>query len=455
MDFLGWMALIGGLLLIMALSTAVLRRLPITTSLIYLMCGVVIGPFGLHWLHVDLLKQAEWFERLTEIAVIVSLFVGGLKIRLSPREPEWRAAFVLAGPLMLVSIGAVAAFTHFTFGISPPLALLLGAVLAPTDPVLASSVSVNDAADHDRLRYALSVEAGLNDGAAFPFVIFGLLWLKSDAVNDWIGSWALERVLWAIPAGLLIGYGLGYVAGRFTIYLRSRDRDAGAPNDFLALALIALSYVIAESVHAWGFLAVFAAGVGVRSAELQVVGESPHPDVEQEELDASDEPHPPAEDMVSAKVTSEDMKQPAVAAGVVIHEVLSFGKTLERLLEVMLVVLVGIAVSTHWDTRAVVVAIALFVIIRPLASWLLLALTPTAGLQRWLMGWFGIRGIGSLYYLTYALNHGSLERDDAQALAGLTVSVVALSILLHGATAQPFLDRYEKWLKRQEAATER
>jgi sodium/hydrogen antiporter len=130
-----------------------------------------------------------------------------------------------------------------------------------------------------------------------------------------------------------------------------------------------------------------------------------------------------------------------------VHEVLSFGKTLERLLEVMLVVLVGIAVSRHWDARAVLIAATLFVVIRPAFSWLALAGTPTSHWQRWLMGWFGIRGIGSLYYLTYALNHAQIEQREA--LVAITVSVVALSILVHGATAQPLLDHYEKILRRR------
>lgn len=444
MSFLGWMALIGALLLIMALATAVLRRLPITTSLIYLSCGVAIGPLGAHWLHIDLLSQSEWFERLTEVAVIVSLFVGGLKIRLAPTAPEWRAAFILAGPVMLVSIAAVGAVAHYALGLAPAVALLLGAVLAPTDPVLASSVSVNDASDRDRVRYALSVEAGLNDGAAFPFVVFALLWMEAGELGGWVKEWSLERLLWAVPAGLAIGYVLGYLTGRLTFYLRSRNRDADAPNDFLALALIALAYVATEAVHGWGFLAAFAAGVGVRSAELRLVDESPHPDLEQRARQSEPAEHPPAEELIPAHVSGDEMKQPAVAAGVVIHEVLSFGKTLERLLEVMLVVLVGIAVGLHWNARAFVVALVLFAVVRPLATWLLLAGSGPTGMQRSLIGWFGIRGIGSLYYVTYALNHAAFERADATALVQLTVSVIALSILIHGATAQPLLSYYER-----------
>jgi len=123
----------------------------------------------------------------------------------------------------------------------------------------------------------------------------------------------------------------------------------------------------------------------------------------------------------------------------------SFGDTAERLLEVMLVVIVGVAVAVHWDPRSIPIALALFVGVRPLLAWLTLAGTPTTGAQRWLMGWFGIRGIGSLYYLTYAVSHG-ISGASAQEIAGLTISIVALSILVHGASARPLLALYERRL---------
>lgn len=435
----------GALLLVMALSSAVLRRLPVTTSLIYLLCGLAIGPIGLGFISIDPVRDAVWFERLTEIAVIVSLFVSGLKIRVEPSKPEWRAAFLLAGPVMLASIACVAAAAHFLFGVSPGASLLLGAILAPTDPVLASSLSVSNAADKDRLRYGLSVEAGLNDGAAFPFVVLGLLWIGSELTPATTGIWFLERVVWAVPAGLVIGYLLGRVTGRLTIFLRAKYGDIDAPNDFLALALIALAYVAAEAAHAWGFLAVFAAGYGMRSAELAVVTKTPHPD-KPVDGEPGDE-HPPAEDLVGATVDENELHQPAVAAGVVMHEVLTFGKTIERLLEFLLVILVGIAIGVYWDVRGAILAALLFIVIRPVATWILLVMAPTSRAQRALIGWFGIRGIGSLYYLCYAMTHG-LGKPDATLLTALTVTVVALSIVIHGTTAQPLLDRYEASLDR-------
>jgi NhaP-type Na+/H+ or K+/H+ antiporter len=445
------MALAGALLLLMALSSAYLRNLPISTSAIYLALGLAIGPLGFDWLRIDLRDEVRWFERLTEVAVIVALFVGGLRLRLPLRDPAWIAARRLGGPIMLASIVGVAFCAMLLFGLDTGTALLVGAVLAPTDPVLAGTVKVNSAADHDRMRYGLSGEAGLNDGMAFPFVVFALLWAEHGGAGGWITGWALHRLLWAVPAGLLLGFILGRGVGRLAIWLRSRQQDKGAPSDFLALALIALSYVGAEVIGAWGFLATFAAGVGLRHAELHVSREAPYRDqartIRQRNESPAPDSRPPAEELVGANVGAEALKEPTVAAGVLVAETISFGDTAERLLEIMLVVLVGVLLASHWDPRAVPLALVLFFLIRPLATRVMLAGTPTTNAQRWLMGWFGIRGIGSLYYLSYALTHG-LTGGAAADVVGLTISVVALSILVHGMSARPLLARFEKGLSR-------
>ncbi|CAA9385053.1 MAG: sodium/hydrogen exchanger family protein [uncultured Pyrinomonadaceae bacterium] len=451
MSFLTWMGLVGALLLLMALSSAYLRRLPITTSAIYLALGVLISPVALDLIDINFVEWRVWFEHLTEIAVIVSLFIGGLKLRLPLRNPVWSAAYRLAAPVMLACITGVAAFVHYIFGFDWATAFLLGAMLAPTDPVLASTVSVNDAADNDRMRYGLSGEAGFNDGAAFPFVVFALMWAEYGELGGWVGGWALHRLVWAIPAGLLLGYFLAKGVGRLAIWLRSYHGESDAPNDFLALALIALAYVGAETIYAWGFLAAFAAGIGFRRAEIKTVEENPAPE-HNEEAEKADEAseaeehdsiaHPPAEEFVGRKLDEEELKHPSKAAGMVVAEIISFGDTAERLLEVMLVVLVGICLAIYWDWRAVPLALALFFVIRPLAALLFLIKTPTGRVQRLMMGWFGIRGIGSLYYLSYALNHGL--NDKIADTVGITLSVVALSILIHGISSQPILDFYER-----------
>lgn len=450
------MTLIGALLLMMALASSYLRQTPVSTSLIYLVIGIALSPAGFNVAAIDFESNKVYLEKLTEVAVIISLFVGGLKLRLPLKNKAWRAAFRLALPVMFFSIVGIAVFSHYAFGFGWATAILLGALLAPTDPVLASTVSVDSANDKDRMRYGLSGEAGFNDGMAFPFVIFALLMLENGGIGDWIGGWALHRLFWAVPAGLLIGYVLGLGVGYLAIRLRNHHRDSSAPNDFLALALIALSYVSAEFIGAWGFLAVFAAGLGLRRAEIKTVIENPIGDdskvyenlakiaaekngqIENEDDEIS---HLPAENLVDVGREEQAMEEPAVAAGIVVSEAISFGVTIERLAEFFLVLIVGICIWNYWDWRAVPLALVFFFVIRPVLTQIFLIKTPTGKWQRIMLGWFGIRGIGSIYYLAYALNHGL--KTNAKDLISLVISIIALSILLHGLSAQPILKRYE------------
>lgn len=441
MSFLGWMAATGALLLMMALSAALIRKLPLTSGIVYLGVGVLVGPAGLGWLTIRLPADAAWFERLTEFAVLASLFVGGLTLRLPLRDAAWRAPLRLAGPGMVLTIAGVALALYAGLAWPLGLAVLTAAILAPTDPVLAGEVTVSDAADEDRMRYGLSGEAGFNDGTAFPFVVFGLLLIEHQGLGAWVGEWAASRLLWAIPAGLAIGYVTGRLVGRLGVALRRRQADLHAPSDFLALAAIALAYTAAEAAHGWGFLSVFAAGVGLRHTERQVVQEHPHP----EAATHAPEDHPPAEDLVDVHPSEAALEQPTVAAGVLVNETLIFGDTLERLLEVVLVVLVGVLLVPTVSIEGLAVAGLLFLVIRPLAVGAALLGTALSGHQRALLAWFGIRGIGSLYYLSYAMTHG-LTDEAAVRATSIVVTVVAASILLHGVTGQPLLARYERAL---------
>jgi NhaP-type Na+/H+ or K+/H+ antiporter len=311
--------------------------------------------------------------------------------------------------------------------------------------VLASAVTVSDAGDHDRMRYGLSGEAGLNDGMAAPFVVLGIAWHEHGGTGEWLGGWAVRELLWGIPAALALGYVLGIGVGRVAIKLRVHQKDAGAPSDLLALALMGITYAAADTAGTQPFLAVFAAGLGLRAAEVHVVHSSPHPDVD---LDADEprkgRPHPPAEDLVGARVGPDQLHEPAIAAGVLVSETLSFGDTIERLVEVGLLVVIGSVLVEHWDARAIPLALALFVVIRPLATWIGLVRSPTSRSQRLLMGWFGLRGIGSLYYLALALDH---QLALALHVTGLTISVIALSVVVHGISATPLLARYERSLE--------
>lgn len=428
MSFLQWTLAAGLLLWLMAMVSGLLQRLPVASSLVYLVIGLGVGPLGSGWLSLDLPAHARWIERITELAVVASLFFGGLKLRLPLAHPCWRAGYRLATLAMLLSIAGAAATAHLLLGLSWPLGLLLGAIVAPTDPVLAGMVTVDAASDRDPVRYALSGEAGLNDGMAFPFVVLGLR-LATDAPLH-PAAWALGY-LWAIPAGFAFGFLLGRGTGLLVIRLHSRFGDTTAPSDFLALALMALAYSGAELLHALGFVAVFAAGLGLRRAELAISRRSP----------LSGAPATPADELVEPnRVTGKELDEPAVAAGVVVAEALNFGGTLERLLEASLMILIGVALASNWTMDGLLFAAVFFVLVRPVAVALGLAGTSTPVRQRVLIGWLGIRGIGSVYYLAYALGHG-LTGSAAQLLSALVVTVIAASVSAHGLTAQPLLGR--------------
>ena len=446
MSFIIWVAVLGAVLLTLALTSSYLRWMPVTTSAVCLVLGIAIGPAGFGLLKLDLDDASVWMEHLTEVAVLFSLFVCGLKLRAPLKAKKWRIAFGLAGPIMVLTIAGVSLLLHFGFELPWGVSVLIGSILAPTDPVLAALVSVSDARDDDSVRFGLSGEAGLNDGIAFPFVILGLVLLLHDDNPGWLGDWALYKLLWAVPAGLLIGYWMGRGIGLVTLSLRIKNEDSTlSPNDYLALALIALAYVGAESVHAYGFLSVFAAGLGLRQAEVKSTGDAPVP---AEHLVQPVVGHQNVDPQHAVHGDTDNLEDSQVAAGIMMGDMLAFGGLVERAMEVFLVTLLGVVLIAHWDWRALPIGAALFFVIRPLS----VVAMPWGGLlegrQRLLIGWFGIRGIGSLYYLFYALNHG-LDQSVATLCANLTLSVVALSILVHGVSTQPILARYERRKQRK------
>jgi NhaP-type Na+/H+ or K+/H+ antiporter len=397
-------------------------------------------------LKLPLEETSLWMEHLTEVAVLFSLFVCGLKLRLPLRDKRWRIAFGLAGPVMVVTIIGVCLLLHWALQLPWGPSLLIGAILAPTDPVLAALVQVNDARDVDSVRYGLSGEAGLNDGIAFPFVILGLLLIHGEGTSaEWQG-WVLRNVLWAVPAGLLTGYWMGRGIGRVTLSLRIRNDDSTlSPNDYLALALIALAYVVAEAIGGYGFLSVFAAGLGLRQIEVKSTGAGQPP---AEHLVQPVVGHQNIEPQYAVHGDTERLESSQVAAGIMMGDMLSFGGLVERAMEVFLVTLLGVVLIAHWDWRALLVGAVLFCVIRPACVALMPWGSLLEGRQRLLIGWFGIRGIGSLFYLFYALNHG-LTDSVATLCTDLTLSVVALSILLHGISTQPILARYEQRKKQK------
>jgi NhaP-type Na+/H+ or K+/H+ antiporter len=441
----GWIAACGVLLLGAGLTSGWIKRLPITSFWLFLGAGIVAGPWFLDLVWLDFPQHPDWLAMASELALVVSLFIGGLNLRLGFRHIAWRTAWRLALPGMLLCIAGVCCAMHWIFGTSWPLALLCAAMIAPTDPVLASMVSVGDAADRDAMRGALSAEAGLNDGAALPFLILAMLMLQQpDGVSlDALGHWFATHMLWSLPAGLVIGGGIGLCLGLLGTRMKSITNDT-APSDFLALAIVMLSYAAAEWLSASDFLAAFAAGVGLRRAELMIV--SRHP--QQRSQDARDERqrdvHPPAEFLVDRSAGRSEQLGPAESIGLVVSDALSFGDTLERILAATLVFATGAALARHWSLQAIAVALLLFGLIRPCSVYLATIGVGVPRPRRLLMGWLGVRGIGTVNYLAYALTHG-LDGNDAAMVTALAVTTVVLSVILHGATAQPLM----QWRRRR------
>lgn len=166
--------IVGALLLTVALTSSLIQRFPISTSIVYLAVGLLLGPEALGLITWDAVQESHLLERVTEIAVLVSLFTVGLNIRRSPRDAAWLLPLRLASLVMVLTIAAITAVGVWLLYLPIGAAVLLGAVMAPTDPVLASDVQVQGVTDQDTVRFGLSGEAGLNDGAAFPFVMLGL-----------------------------------------------------------------------------------------------------------------------------------------------------------------------------------------------------------------------------------------------------------------------------------------
>jgi NhaP-type Na+/H+ or K+/H+ antiporter len=215
---------IGSLLLLMALARPLVQRLPITTPIVYLLIGIALGPWWQGVIRVDPVYHAAWLHRAAEISVIVSLFTVGMKLRLPLLDRRLRPAFCLASVSMVLTVGFVTVAAMWLLDLSLGAAVLLGAVLAPTDPVLASDVQTRDPRDQNKLRLTLTVEGGLNDGTAFPFVMLGLglLGLHDLGENGW--RWWLVDGAWAVVGGLGIGCALGAVVGRLANRFNRRRR---------------------------------------------------------------------------------------------------------------------------------------------------------------------------------------------------------------------------------------
>lgn len=431
-----WFVLIGGLLLVRGLTPSVLKRSPVTAAMIYLAVGLLVGPSVFNLFHFNPLKESALLEVLTEIAVLISLFSAGVKMPVPFSFSRWRAPLLLATVSMSITVALVAAFAYYVLGLPLGAGVLLGAIVAPTDPVLATDVQSRHPGDRDQLRFTLTCEAGMNDGSAFPFVMLGLGMLGLHELGDMNLRWVVIDVLWATVGGIAIGVIAGIVLARLGWKLRRVPHQHELMDDFLGLGLIGVVYGLSVMINAWGFLAVFAAAVALRQTELRLAKAAQQASVQLGAL-AGTTAGPMQTTPSNLDATSEPA--PMVSQGVLV-----FKEHLERLSEVVLVLLVGGTLFLNsWSWAAVGLALFLFLVARPISVFLGLLGTRTTWRIRGMAGWFGVRGIGSLYYLMYAIQHG-LPEALALELIQLTLIVVTLSILLHGISVKPLMAHFWK-----------
>lgn len=422
-----WLLIIGGILLAMGITTQLMRRLPITNAMMYLAVGLLIGPTVLDLFHFNPLKESAVLERITEMAVILSLFTAGLKMPVPVRLGEWRFALLLGFASMAVTAAIIAGFGFWALGLPLGAAVLLGGVLAPTDPVLARDVQVRHAGDRDSLRFGLTCEAGINDGTAFPVVMLGLgLMGLHEIGGGW--RWALVDLVWATGAGIALGLGGGWLLARLVWELHRRKERLHLIDNFLGLGLIAAVYGASHMIHAYGFLAVFAAAVALRHTEIRLATKAPAKGRSKEE-GIPDRAEPDPDYPPTTGVTDRS---------------LFFKEQLEHISEIVLILIIGGTLFLNsWSWPAVILAIFVFLVARPLGVWLTTFATREPLRNRAMAGWFGIRGIGSLYYLMYAIQHGLSEELGLQ-LIELVLIVVTLSILVHGVTVKPLMTWYAR-----------
>src|SRR5450830_2043237 len=425
----------GVLLMFMVFLESVLERLPFNAAMLYLPIGWLLGPSGVNLIHIDLRGHADVLTVITRVALLLSLFTVGLKLRVAFRGPGsrlWWLPLRLGVGSMLITVPLLAICICFLSGLPFAVALLLSAILAPTDPVLASDVQIKNVDDPDQLRFSLSGEGGLNDGSAFPFVILALMLL---GVTDEVAQ--VDHFGWFVAWGVVAGIGCGALAGwtmsRLVLLARQRFGLALGMEEFMAIGIIMLSYGVAELVHGIGFLSVFAAGLAMRQVESASSGDKP------------------AGELIAA---AEDSGKSAAAvhpeqAPVYLTEtVLGFNQQLEHFAEFFMVLLMGILLSEFGISgEGVLIAGLLFFVVRPIAVGLGLLGSDTETSHRWLIAWFGIRGVGSLYYLCFILQfwHDKLNVRIAQDV----LTVLALSVLLHGISSAPLMHLY--WRKRVKA----
>lgn len=391
-----------------ALLPKLLGRVPVSMPMVFLGAGILAFALLPALPDPDPMAGGDLALHLTEVCVLVSLMGAGLALNRPVGWREWSSTWRLLAITMPLSMLAVGFLGWWVLGLGAASAVLIAAVLAPTDPVLATEVQVSepvtdeDAAD-DEARFALTSEAGLNDGLAFPFTYAAIaMSLVGLAPSAWLGHWLLVDVLWRLAAGVGCGLAVGWLLGRlFFSSMAERFHLAEKSEGFVAIAATFIAYGAAEIVHGYGFVAVFVCACTLRAAERQ---------------------H---------------------GYHVVLH---TFVEQVERILTVVVIVLLGgavgrgLLVGIGW--QEVAVALAVILVVRPLAGWIGLTPGKTGPRERTVIAFFGVRGVGSLFYIAFAVGEGDFPGADR--LWSITALVVITSIVVHGITATPamlLLDR--------------
>jgi NhaP-type Na+/H+ or K+/H+ antiporter len=410
--------LVVGLSLLLAIVLPVmLERWAVSAPMVLVGVGLAVGATPLlDGVSLDPADNRALVEHVTELAVIVALMGVGLALDRPLRihrwsswkswGPTWRM-LAIAMPLSIVAVTLLGTW----LGLGLASALLLAAALAPTDPVLASDVQVagprtgdHEVDEPDELRFTLTSEAGLNDGLAFPFVYAATLLAASGAGAfpwwEWIGWYAVGKVVIGVTVGIAVGRVLAHLA--FNAESNSL-RVAERGESLTALATLITAYGLAEVAGGYGFLGVFAAAMTFRSSER-------HHDYH-----------------------------------AAMHEVT---ERLERLLTLILLLALGVALSRglleHLDWRSVVIGLGLILVIRPLSGVVALFGTGCSldrG-QRGAIAFFGVRGVGSGYYLAYGV--GEAPELGSDWLWSTVAFTVTASVLIHGVLATPVLQRLDR-----------
>ena len=389
----------GFLIALVAWLPLALKRLPLSLPIVCIGLGAAIFSLPGMGLDPSPLAHPEFTERFTEFVVIIALMGAGLKLDRIFGLHRWQVTWRLILVTLPLSIAAITALAGTWMGLAWPVALLLGASLAPTDPVLAADVQVGPpkTGEEDEVRFGLTSEAGMNDGAAFPFVHLAIaLSLAAATGEPWAMRWLTYNVLWEIGAGVAGGYLIGRAFGWVTFRIPAETKLAQTGDGLIALAATFVSYGLTEMIQSYGFLSVFVTALTFRHAHRS---------------------HNFHREM---------------------HDVT---EQVERLAMMVLLLLFGGALArglldglSWWDVAA---AVVILLVIRPLTGLIGLWGFRAALREKLTIAFFGIRGVGSFYYLSYGLNH--MEVAGAEHLWAILGLVVLLSVLMHGLTVTPVM----------------